>query len=140
MGKHKYIETPEKLWELFLEYAEITKKRVRVIPKATNKGVLYEEHTPPLTIEGFELHCLDKGTDCHHYMDNTDGRYSEYGTIVTRIRKSIRQDQIEGAVVGEFNNNIVARITGLTEKTDVTTNGRDLNEIKINIVGSTGDK
>lgn len=136
MGRHKLIETPEALWQLFTEYAEETKKRVRIIPKATNKGVLQEEHTPPLTLEGFEVFCLNKGTDCHHYLDNTEGRYSDYGTIVTHIKKCIRQDQIEGALVGEFQQNIVARMTGLTEKTDVTTGGDKINEIKVTIVNN----
>ena len=139
MGRYKLIETPEELWSMFEEYANETKSRVRNIQKATNKGVLVEGHTPPLTLEGFEVFCLNKGKDCHHYMDNTENRYAEYGTIVTHIKKCIRQDQLEGALVGEFQQNIVARMTGLTEKTDVTTNGKDLNEVKVTIV-TNGDK
>ncbi len=54
--------------------------------------------------------------------------------ICSRIKRAIRQDQIEGGMVGQFNPSITQRLNGLTEKTDVTTNGKELNEIKINIV------
>lgn len=139
MPKHKYIETPERMWELFEEYKKNLKPRE--IQKATATGVKSEWHTPPLTMEGFELYCLEIGSDCHHYFDNTDGRYSEYGTICSRIKKAIRRDQIEGGMVGQFNPSITQRLNGLTEKTDVTTNGKEINEIKVNIVrGGTGDK
>jgi hypothetical protein len=51
-----------------------------------------------------------------------------------RIKEEIRNDQIEGAIVGQYNNNIVARLNGLKENSDVTTNGKEINEIKINII------
>ena len=109
MAKHKYIETPEKLYEVFLKYAEDTKSRVRRIPKATNKGVQYEEHTPPLTIDGFKTYCNKSGYDINRYWYNVDNSYSEYVSIVTRIKEEIRNDQIEGALVGQYQQNIVDR-------------------------------
>jgi len=114
MGKPKYIETPEKLWELFIDYT-----------------------TPPLTMAGFECYCLDKGSDAHHYFDNTDNRYDAYRTICIRIKKRIRQDQIEGGMVGQFNSSITQRLNGLTEKTDITTNGENITKIEIEIVKGT---
>lgn len=140
MAKHKYIETPEALYELFLKYAEDTKARVRRIPKATNKGMQYEEHTPPLTIDGFKTFCNKAGSDINNYWHNVGNAYSSYTSIVTRIKEEIRNDQIEGALVGQYQQNIVARLNGLTEKQDVTTNGKDINEIKVNIVKPSGDK
>ena len=138
--KPKYIETPQQLWELFEAYYKETKNRVRAVPKATNKGVLYEEHIPPLTIDGFKTYCNRKGNDINRYFYNVGGEYSEYVSIVTCIKEEIRQDQIEGALVGQYQQNIVARLNGLTEKTDVTTNGKEINEIKVNIVrGGTGN-
>jgi hypothetical protein len=52
----------------------------------------------------------------------------------------IRQDQIEGGMVGQYNPSITQRLNGLTEKTDVTTGGDKINEIKVTIVGNTNDK
>jgi hypothetical protein len=91
-------------------------------------------------MEGFEVYCFKNHSTINHYFDNPEGAYDEYRTICLCIKKEIRNDQIEGGMVGQYNPSITQRLNGLTEKTDVTTNGRDLNEIKINIVGSTGDK
>lgn len=134
MPKHKYIETPEKLYELFEKYTEDTKRRVRTIPKATNKGVLYEEHIPPLTIDGFKTYANKQGTDINRYWYNVEGAFDAYVSIVTRIKEEIRNDQVEGALVGQYQQNIVARLNNLTEKTDVTSNGENINEIKISII------
>lgn len=134
--KPKYIKTPEDLYDIFLKYAEETKSRVRRIPKATNKGVQYEEHTPPLTVEGFKTYCYKNACDVQAYFNNRDGAYSDYSPIITRIKEEIRNDQIEGALVGQYQQNIVARLNGLTEKTDVTTGGDKINEIKVTIVNN----
>jgi hypothetical protein len=140
MGKPRNIDSPQKLWELFEQYTEHTKSRVRAVPKATNKGVLYEEHTPPLTIDGFKSYCNKNGCDINRYFYNVDGQYNEFVSIVTRVKEEIRQDQIEGALVGQYQQNIVARLNGLTEKSDVTTNGREINDIKVNIIQPGGAK
>lgn len=137
MAKKKYIETPEKLYELFEAYK--ANRKPREIQKATATGVKSEWHTPPLTMEGFEIYCFQNHSDVHHYFDNTDNRYSEYRTICSNIKKEIRNDQIEGGMVGQYNPSITQRLNGLTEKTDVTTNGKDLNEVKVTIV-TNGDK
>jgi hypothetical protein len=132
MAKHKYIETPEKLYELFEEYKKNLKPRE--IQKATAAGVKSEFHKPPLTFEGFLNFCEDTICCVHQYFENRDNRYLEYVNICSRIRRLIRQDQIEGGMVGQFNPSITQRLNGLTEKTDVTTNGKDISKIEIQIV------
>jgi hypothetical protein len=132
MGKPKYIETPDKLQELFEQYNASLKPRE--IQKATAAGVKSEFHKPPLTMEGFENFCEDNVGCVHQYFDNRDNRYNDYVTICTRIKRLIRQDQIEGGMVGQFNPSITQRLNGLTEKTDVTTNGKDISKIEIQIV------
>ena len=134
MAKPRYIETPEKLYELFEQYTEDTKRRVRTIPKATNKGVLYEEHVPPLTIDGFKTYCNKQGADINRYWYGIGEGFDVFVSIVTRIKEEIRNDQVEGALVGQYQQNIVARLNALTEKTDVTSNGENINEIKISII------
>ena len=134
--KHKYIETPEAMYELFQEYKKSLKPRE--IQKATPKGVVTEWHTPPLTMEGFEVFVYNwegiesKGVE--QYFSNREGRYLAYVDICSRIKKEIRRDQIEGGMVGQFNPSITQRLNGLTEKTDVTTQGERINEIKVNII------
>ena len=135
MGKPKYIETPEKLLDIFKEYVKYTKGRKRIIQKATPRGVVEEQHTPPLSMSGFEVWAFDNYSDVHHYFDNTDNRYNEYRTICSHIKKVIREDQIEGGMVGQYNPSITQRLNGLTEKTDVTTNGDNIGgKIEVEIV------
>jgi len=132
MAKHKYIETPEKLYELFEEYKKNLKPRE--IQKATATGVKSEFHKPPLTMEGFEVYGYSTGVTLSNYFENKHDAYNDYYAICLRIKKEIRQDQIEGGMVGQFNPSITQRLNGLTEKTDVTTNGKDISKIEIQIV------
>ena len=131
--KSKYIETPEKMWELFEAYRN--SRTPREIQKATPKGVVSEFHTPPLTMEGFENYCFQHASTIDHYFRNETGNYDAYRPICSHIKKLIRQDQIEGGMVGQYNPSITQRLNGLTEKTDVTTGGEKLNQpITVNIV------
>ena len=134
MAKHKYIETPEKLYQLFEAYKK--QRKPREIQKATATGVKSEFHLPPLTMEGFEIYCFNQVGSVDHYFRNTDNSYSDYLPICNHIKKEIRNDQIEGGMVGQYNSSITQRLNGLTEKTDVTTNGKELNKIEIEIVRS----
>jgi hypothetical protein len=135
MGKHKYIETPEKLWEMFETYKTRTIENPRVIDKALQSGkVVQEKLRVPLTYEGFETYCYEKGVTVDHYFRNTNKAYDEYCGVCQRVKKIIRQDQIEGGMVGQYNPSITQRLNNLTEKTDVTSNGENINEIKISII------
>ncbi len=120
MSKPKYIETPEKMLELFNAYRESTKARKRIIPKATPRGIVEEEHTPPLSMAGFEVYCFNQGLTVEHYFRNTNDSYNEYCGICSHIKKVIREDQIEGGMVGQYNSSITQRLNGLTEKTENT--------------------
>ena len=134
MGKIKHY-TPEELWESFEKYKEETKARRRIVPKATPRGIVNEEHIPPLTISGFKVFCAREGGDIQAYWNNRDDKYSEYSPIRLRIDQEIKQDQIEGGMVGQYNASITQRLNGLTEKTDVTSNGDNIGgKIEVEIV------
>jgi hypothetical protein len=134
MARPRHLKEPEELYTLFESYVIETKSRTRKVPKATNKGVLYEEHVPPLTIDGFKTYCNKQGQEINNYWYNVGGVFDAFISIVTRIKEEIRNDQVEGALVGQYQQNIVARLNALTEKTDVTSNGENINEIKISII------
>ena len=126
-GHGKYIETPERMWELFLAYVQDVKSQPRYkfvfVGKDGKKDK--EELERPLTMEGFELYVADLGIaqDLSHYFSNANNAYDDYLAICTRIRKAIRRDQIEGGMVGQYNASITQRLNGLAEKTH--------NEVKI---------
>jgi DNA polymerase II small subunit/DNA polymerase delta subunit B len=88
----------------------------------------------PLTNEGFEIFCYNNYSDVHHYFDNTDNRYSEYRTVCSHIKKEIRNDQITGGMVGQFNPSITQRLNALKEHTDVTSGDEKISAITVTIV------
>jgi hypothetical protein len=119
-GRGKFIETPEKMWELFESYRNKAKsnprKKMVFVGKDGNQD--YELLETPLTVEGFENYCADEGVvkDLGDYFQNKDGRYEEYAAICSRIKRVIRQDQIEGGMVGQYNSSITQRLNSLVDK------------------------
>jgi hypothetical protein len=120
MAKKKYIESPEKMWELFLAYKKEVKENPRLKHVFVGKDGLSkrEELERPLTVEGFKNYCHDIVGCVHQYLVNQDEAYNDYLTICTRIKEVIRQDQIEGGMVGQYNPSITQRLNGLADKTE----------------------
>lgn len=135
MPKPKLL-TEEQFIELFKEWVEYIennpiKKQVFVGKDGRHD---YELIPRPYTMEGFLNFAENKICNVHQYFENRDGRYSTYVDICTRIKRTIRQNQIENGLAGLYNPSITQRLNNLTEKTDVTTNGEAINEIKISII------
>ncbi len=122
MGKKKYIETPELLWEYFLAYKKEVKSKPIMVQDYVGKDaeMVYREKEKPLTIDGFECWCYDNGiiSDLSQYFANTEQRYSDYQTICSRIRKAVRTDQIEGGMAGIYNPSITQRLNNLIERSE----------------------
>lgn len=117
MSKNKYIETPEIMYELFEKY----KSKIHENPRyqyqldKTGKTVPVPLRVP-LTFEGFYVYCYNEIGCIDQYFENRDKRYSEYVAICSRIKKEIRQDQIEGGMVGQYNASITQRLNNLIDK------------------------
>ena len=83
--------------------------------------MLCEPLEVPYTLEGFEIFCHDKyNFTAKHYLENTNKAYEDFCTISTRIRKEIRDDQIKGGMVGQYNPSITARLNALKEQIEQT--------------------
>jgi hypothetical protein len=137
MAKHKYIETPEKMDALFVGYREHTKgnPRIRVEYVGRNGDRVETPLDTPLTMEGFRVYARKQGYSIEHYFANTDGKYGEYRTVCRAIRDEIRQDQIEGGMVGQYNASITQRLNGLTDKSEssVTVGGPIFKGINLDV-------
>ena len=120
----KYIETPEKMWELFEQYKAQTKSNPILVQDFVGKDgdEVYRRKERPLTVDGFECWCYDNDiiSDLSNYFANSDNKYSDYSTICSRIRKAVRNDQIEGGMSGIYNPSITQRLNGLTDKSEMT--------------------
>lgn len=128
VGRPKDIESPEKLLEYFQEYKKSTKGNPFTVTDWVGKDADKVERPKekPLTIEGFECYLYDQDIigDLGDYFSNKDGRYSEFTTICSRIKKEVRSDQIAGGMAGIYNPSITQRLNGLVEKSET--------DIKIN--------
>ena len=122
MAKKKYIETPEKMWELFEAYRKEVKDNPRFVYDFVGRdGIqVMKPLERPLTIEGFKNYCFEKIGSIQHYWINFEEKYNEYQPICSRIKEQIRQDQIEGGMVGQYNPSITQRLNGLVDKQEVS--------------------
>ena len=127
MGRPKYIETPERLWELFLAYKKEVKSNPVIIKDWVGKDAeeVHREREKPLTMVGFECFVLDHTEitypDLTHYFENKDNRYSDFVPISSRIKSEIKNDQVTGGMTMIYSQNLTARLNNLVEKTEDVT-------------------
>lgn len=137
MGKNKYIETPEILWQHFLDYKELVKKNPIIVKDWVGKDAtdVFREKEKPLTFIGFQNYLDDQNiiSDVTDYFENKDNRYSDYIRICSRIKRNIQDDQIAGGMVGIYNPSITQRLNGLTDNVDLTTKGKEIQNAPTNI-------
>lgn len=131
-GRPKLIESPEIMLDLFLQYVEYEKSnpiKVKDWVGGMAKAVIREKEAP-LTLEGFSIWCFNNGIarSIHDYFKNQNGAYEDFSLICSRIRETIRQDQIRGGMAGIYNPSITQRLNNLVEKTE---NKHEISEIKI---------
>lgn len=129
MGLHKLIENPETLYNLFLQYRESIKSHPITVKDWVGKDAVTveREKEKPLTMEGFENFVADIPNmpyELSQYFANREGRYEDFVPICSRIKRHIRQDQIEGGMAGIYNPSITQRLNGLAEKIE--------NDVKLN--------
>ena len=122
-GKSKYIESPDMMLQLFNQYREEAKSNPYLKHDFVGKdaGEVWKRIERPLSWVGFECYLFDQKviSDLSDYEENTNGSYIEYLPIIRAIKKYIDKDQFEGASAGIYQQNIIARKLGLTDKKDV---------------------
>jgi hypothetical protein len=122
-GRPKKIQDPKQLEDIFQAYKTYTKENPRHKYHLNQRtgDMVPEPLEVPLTIEGFEIYCWNKfNFTVKHYLENSNDSYKDFCTISTRIRKEIRDDQIKGGMVGQYNPSITARLNALKEQVEQT--------------------
>lgn len=123
-GRPKNIDSPERLRILFRQYRKWAKdnpyKKQDFVGKDADEVERKLER--PLTWVGFEVYLMERMVinDLGDYEKNKDGRYEEFAPIIRAIKNIIEADQFEGACVGIYQHNIIARKQGLTEKAELS--------------------
>ena len=126
MAREKYIETPEKLWELFEKYKQEVKSNPTIVKDWVGKDAepVYREKERPLTMVGFECFVMNNTKitypDLTDYFEGKIESYSNYLPISSRIRAEIANDQINGGMTMIYSQNLTARLNNLSDNTKNT--------------------
>lgn len=127
MHPTRIFKAPVELEGAWLKYKESLKERAKEWPQVQYVGKDGSRVTDypklPLTMDGFEVFCYKNYGCVNHYFDNTEEMYNDFCTICRGIRKEIRDDQITGGMLGDYNPSITQRLNGLKEATDVNHSG-----------------
>jgi len=137
MAKNKYIETPEILWQHFLDYKKHVKSNPILVKDWVGKDAdeVHKEKEKPLTFIGFQnwLDDADIISDVTDYFENKESRYTEYVRICSRIKRNIQDDQITGGMVNIYNPSITQRLNNLVERTDIKSDDKPIQSTAIEV-------
>ena len=142
-GKDKLFTSPELLWEACTEYFESVDNNPAYKNEGIKSGDMAGEliHIPtekPYSMRGL---CLYLGINEKYFNDFADGLKGkddeiskDYSDVLTRIRDVVYIQKYNGAVVGNFNQRIIAVELGLTETINVNHTGES-QSVNISIDG-----
>lgn len=147
MGKNKYIESPDKFWELFQDYKKQTKANPIIIKDWVGKDAepVYREKEKPLTMVGFECFVCENTKisypDLTIYFEGKDDSYKDYFPIASRIKAEIQNDMLTGGMTMIYSQSLTARLANLPDRQDITTDGKELpnTALKVEILRPTED-
>lgn len=105
--------TPDELLEFFDLYRNECREDGIIDPKT---GAIIPL---PLTRVGF-MDFLDLGYRWRRFKEYYASKDDFWAVTIARIENAIERNQLEGALVGSYNSNLVARLNGYTEKTENT--------------------
>jgi hypothetical protein len=122
VGKPRIFETPEDLWEKAKEYFNYIDENpiLKTDFKGKDSDIVHYDLQRPYTWHG--LYVFLGVCNLERYKKN-----DVFANILTHIGNIIYNQKFDGATVGIFNQAIIARDLGLTDKTDITTNGKEIN-------------
>lgn len=122
----RIFKEPKDLLKVWEDYKEDLKEKEEEWQKVQYVGKDGDRKTDPvklpLTLEGFKRFCYDEeiGT-VEHYFVNKEGYYDEFGSVCSRVKNEIRENQIIGGMNGFFNPSITQRLNNLKEQTENST-------------------
>lgn len=127
-GRPRNIDSPETMWKLFQEYVVDLKSKESEWLKVQYVGKEGVRETDelklPLTFEGFKRYCWDVEIGCvEQYFKNQDNLYAEFIPICSRVKNSIRENQITGGLLSVFNPSITQRLNDLSDKKEYDLKG-----------------
>ncbi len=132
IGRPPKYKTAQALWDKFVEYVEhvdanpwktvVKGKSQRSANDAGAKAMSQSEQLlrRPYLLREFQLYAGIY--DWRVYKANNEHRPG-FRTVLRAIELACESNQVSGAIVGEFKENIVARLNGIVDRQEVT--GKD---------------
>lgn len=123
-GRDLLFSTPELLWEAACEYFEHTDNRTWIKKDWVGKDAkeVNRESTPPYTLRGFLLYIGANLSYWSEFKTAKAANLNGFPEIIHAIEEIIYNQKFEGAAVGAFNANIIARDLGLREQSEINLN------------------
>lgn len=141
-GRPPKFKTHTELWRAATEYfawaddnpidaSEKTASGTKKTPKGTEKKNNSEKTTnrTPYSLYSFQAHAGI--SNWVEFKKSEQYQTPEFLTVIRAIENVIAGKQIDGAIAGVYQGNIVARLNGLAEKSDFTTNGEPINNVSV---------
>lgn len=123
VGRPRSISSPEELLQHFEAYRTWAKETPYLWHDYVGKEAdeVWKKRERPVTWIGFEAWLYREGiiTQLTQYEQNLNEAYTEFLPTIRAIKRQISSDIVEGALAGVYNQNIAARIEGLTDKRDI---------------------
>lgn len=127
-GRELIFSSPTVLWEAAVEYFEETDKRTWIKIEFHGKDAVKCEvpQTTPYTLTGLYTFLDIVPNTWLNYREKED-----FLPIITRIEQIIYTQKFEGASVGAFNSNIIARDLGLrdTKELDIKAQRKTIEDL-----------
>lgn len=128
-GRDKLFNTPDLLWEAACEYFLWCDTNPWYKNEAVKSGDLAGElikvpTARPFTLAGLCLY-MDASESYWKEFRKGDNLSEDFLSVITRVEEIVRNQKYEGAAVGAFNANIIARDLGLRDKVDTELTGKD---------------
>lgn len=137
-GRNLLFATPGLLWEAACEYFQWCDKhpwqKKEAIKSGKSTGEIIDVPTSrPYTLSGlcYYLGC----TETYFRQFNTED-HKDFSSVISSIEQVIETQQLEGAIVGAFNANIISRKLGLADKQEVNNTGEMNANITLRVVSS----
>ncbi len=127
-GRDKKFETPEILWDTACEYFEWIDKNPWKLNEVLRSGqkagrVVKIPTQRPYTLTGLFVFLEINRKTWDLYRERND-----FIPVVGHIEDIMYTQKFEGASIGAFNPNIIARDLGLIDKSDLTSLGKKIND------------
>lgn len=131
-GRPPKFKTAKELEKAFEDYKAFVDANPYEIVTEYKGETMVRKIQHPYTLCGFMVF-VDSGREWKDFARYNKERGEDFCALITRIETEVREHQVGGGMIGQYNSNLTARLNGLTDKKDVTSKGERI-DLKFEIV------